>query len=429
MRGKNPRPEAGRAAVPELERNALGAPGLPAVTGQGGYRLLARAGTMGKFLLLAFPLVNAEIGKWRALAQNCPDPYLREMALASIATKKFHCQGGSVYSTGAGLRYRRLLVRAIVALQTISDYLDNLCDRMGVEDGAAFARLHQAFLDALRPPSSEAALPRPVPQMASTARATGLPTGTGSFPGGNRRQPPEQADRPGYYSLYPYQDDGGYLPALVRTCQEALIRLPAYPVVQDQALSLARMYCRLQASKHLSPAVREGTLLDWLTPEANRYDSPVFWWEVAAATGSTLGIFALFTLASYPETTRSEAEAVTRAYFPWIGGLHILLDYFIDQAEDVSGGDLNFASYYRNLEETSQRLTLLLEQSLTRARQLPHPFFHELVVQGLLAMYLSDPKVKEQGFQPLAAELILRAGPGCRRLYRTCLALRRARVI
>ena len=43
-----------------------------------------------------------------------------------------------------------------------------------------------------------------------------------------------------------------------------------------------------------------------------------------------------------------DAERIRKGYFPYIQGLHILLDYFIDQEEDKVVGDLNFCSYYEN---------------------------------------------------------------------------------
>ncbi len=74
------------------------------------------------------PLAKAELSRWEQRARQIPNPELRRQAVASICKKSFHSVGGSVF----GLMNRQLtkpLVRAIVAIQTISDYLDNLCDR------------------------------------------------------------------------------------------------------------------------------------------------------------------------------------------------------------------------------------------------------------------------------------------------------------
>jgi tetraprenyl-beta-curcumene synthase len=74
------------------------------------------------------PRVHAELRAWTDRARKIPSPGLREQALSSIAAKAFHCEGGGVYSLLAG-DHSREAVRFIVAYQTMSDYLDNLCDR------------------------------------------------------------------------------------------------------------------------------------------------------------------------------------------------------------------------------------------------------------------------------------------------------------
>ncbi|NHM28594.1 tetraprenyl-beta-curcumene synthase family protein [Desulfofundulus sp. TPOSR] len=354
----------------------------------GRWEVSARLGLMGRFLFLAFPGVARELKNWRLMASRCPEPHLRRMALASIGAKAFHCQGGSVFSAWTG-SHRRELIRAIVALQTISDYLDNLCDRAGVQDGEAFHRLHRAFVDALCPGASGC----------------------------------------DYYALYPYREDGGYLQELVRSCQQALARLPAYGPLRERACRLAELYCQLQVYKHIQWPLRVKSLTTWLEPLLESLPEKLYWWELAAATGSTIGIFALFALAARGNYTADEVERVTAAYFPWICGLHILLDYLIDQQEDVEGGDLNFVSYYQDGQQAAGRLKYFVDRSLALAAQLPDPFFHMTVVQGLLAMYLSDEKVDEQGLQATRRLLLDSGGPAARRLYRLCAFFRKVGIV
>ena len=86
---------------------------------------------LGKFIA-AFPAVKRELSRWKSLAQTIPEP-LRTQALLSIEHKAFHCLGGSVYAQYPGVHGQTML-SFVVALQTISDYLDNLCDRLGVCD-------------------------------------------------------------------------------------------------------------------------------------------------------------------------------------------------------------------------------------------------------------------------------------------------------
>lgn len=362
--------------------------------------------TVGRLLFVVNPQVRRELEGWRLKAQAMPSLELSAQALASIAGKRFHCQGGSVYATVSS-RYRPALVKAIVSLQTISDYLDNLCDRAGVLDEQAFRQLHLAMIDALR-----------------------LDT-----PGGvteNYANGWLASERPSYYSLYPWQADGGYLGVLVSTCRQALATLPSYSMIQDQALGLARLYSELQSLKHLDPNLRAQRLRAWAEARANRYpDLP--WWEWAAATGSTLGLFALMAASSRPSLDRQRVNALLDAYFPWICGLHILLDYLIDLEEDREGGDFNFVACYPGDQVREARLKALIRIAMEKARGLSQagedPEFHLMVAQGLLALYLSDPKVRKQGLEPLAKALLDTAGPRTKRLWHLCLALRRMGVL
>lgn len=296
--------------------------------------LMEKASSLGlitRFVRQVFPLVDSELARWQQHAVRYCPPDLAAQALASIRDKKFHCQGGSIYCLYPGVD-TQTFVRLVVALQTISDYLDNLCDRAGVADEEAFRQLHLAMTDALDP-------------------AVG----------------PHD-----YYRYFPSRSDGGYLAALVSACRDEVSRLPAYPVVKPLVLDLARLYSDLQTYKHLDPKVREQKMHTWASQRSAAYPQ-LSHWEFAAATGSTLGMFMLCAAAANPDLSAASAEKTFSAYFPWICGLHILLDYFIDMAEDRSHGDLNFVAYYSDQSETLSRLTHFWQQALFSARELPFP--------------------------------------------------------
>lgn len=333
------------------------------------------------------PEVERQLDRWRGLAKRCGDAELAAQARASIRLKRFHAQGGSVFAVVRN-SVRRDLVALIVALQTISDYLDNLCDRAGMTDELAFRQLHGAMVCAVDPCAPE----------------------------------------DDYYRLYPYRDDGGYLAALVAECRRLSAALPAYPLVRRAAARFASLYSDLQVYKHVERDRREALLEKWFGSHRHRFPD-LAWWEFAAATGSTLGIFALYNLAVNPGTTQADVLAVIRAYFPWVCGLHILLDYLIDQAEDRAGGDLNFVSCYPDGDTCHRRLLFFLERALAAVSTLPRAFFHRTVVKGLLALYLSDPKVKDLGLRGLARELLAAGGVDARLMYHTCRALRAARLV
>ncbi|MGI6093262.1 MAG: tetraprenyl-beta-curcumene synthase family protein [Negativicutes bacterium] len=340
-----------------------------------------------KFVRQVFPLVNAELAHWRHYAEQNGCHELREQALASIRDKKFHCQGGSVYSLYRGVSTPDF-VRLVVALQTISDYLDNLCDRAGVADELAFRQLHLAMTDALDPGSRDN----------------------------------------DYYRFYPFKDDGGYLKELIKTCRQEVAKLPSYHLVKADALKFASLYSELQTYKHLDLAIREDKMKTWIDPYLRNYPE-ISNWEFAAATGSTLGMFMLCAAASDPNLKPSDAAKFASAYFPWINGLHILLDYFIDAAEDLANGDLNFVAYYKDHQETLTRLELFTKQALAQAEYIPEPIFTTTIIHGLLAMYLSDPKTERPAEQAIRAALLETGGIYTGLVYQLCRLLRKKSIL
>lgn len=297
------------------------------------------------------PVLEREFAAWRERAQTIPNPELRKQALDSMNTKKFHCQGGSVYAAQV-IPYVETIVPLIVAYQTISDYLDNLCDRSTSLDPQDFRQLHVSMQDALTP---------------------GAPLRD-------------------YYLYREDKDDGGYLASLVQTCQRYAAQLPAYSRIQHQVVEFSTLYSDLQVYKHIAPHLREGELLKWWGKYEEKYGE-LYWQEFAAVTGSTIGIFALFCLATQEDVPDVQIRAVSEAYFPWLCGLHILLDYLIDLEEDRLGGDLNFVSYYDSERDATDRLQYFIKQAKASVRRLPNPSFHRMIVDGLIAFYLADRKV------------------------------------
>ena len=300
------------------------------------------------------PEVKAQLTIWRNKAEQIPDHELRKQAIASINTKQFHCQGGAVYAVG-NLPMRHVLIPLIVAFQTISDYLDNLCDRSTSLDPNDFRKLHQSMLDAVNPE-------KPIHD---------------------------------YYAYRIENNDGEYLQSLVRTCQSCIELLPAYGAVYEDVRKLVTLYADLQVYKHIHPELREQELFNWWKKyEFQHLD--LRWNEFAAATGSTLAVFMFFLAAANKQLDDRQVGIIREAYFPYICGLHILLDYLIDQEEDSEGGDLNFCSYYDNMDFAVHRIARIVELAREKAALLNAAKFHRMVIEGLLAVYLSDPKVSKQ---------------------------------
>ena len=60
--------------------------------------------------------------------------------------------------------------------------------------------------------------------------------------------------------------------------------------------------------------------------------------RICCGGGLYAGVFALLASASRKNISLEMSERIFHCYFPWICGLHILLDYFIDQEEDKKEG-------------------------------------------------------------------------------------------
>jgi tetraprenyl-beta-curcumene synthase len=312
-----------------------------------------------------FPIVHRELAYWKQKAEGIPNAELRKQALASIQSKAFHCEGGAILSLLAEAEMEAC-IRFIVAYQTISDYLDNLCDRSTSLDPLDFQALHESMPDALSVDANVA----------------------------------------NYYRHRDEQDDGGYLHELVRTCQDVLKQVKHYEKIVPFLQELAGYYCDLQVHKHVRVDERVPRLEQWFKQYKDHLP-PMEWYEFSACSGSTLGIFCLVAYAFTESFNEEMALKVRNGYFPYIQGLHILLDYFIDQEEDRLGGDLNFCFYYPHHSSFIERLRHFMEEADKHVVGLPNEQFHRLINRGLLGLYLSDDKVQQQkDIKKLAKHLI-----------------------
>lgn len=332
-------------------------------------------------MLWGFPAVKARLREYQQFLLANPGP-LTQQGLDSIRDKAFHCLGGSVYALMAPGGQRQQALKFIIAFQTISDYLDNLCDRFGVHSEHSFRQLHLAMLDSLDPGAQ---------------------------------------DFRDYYALFPQREDGGYLCRLVFDCREALSGITAFARCRGRVEELTKLYIDLQSYKHMEREPGEGALSSLY--ERNRHRFPgLHWWEFAAACGSTLGIFTMV-------ASQQDPEELWSAYLPWVNGLHILLDYYIDQEEDVQHDDMNLVSYYDSQEEQIQRLHWFYCNSLRAVRALFNSRFHALIMDGLLALYLSDVKARSPQLAGTSLLLLRWAGLRARVLERLVRVLRSRGVI
>ncbi len=317
------------------------------------------------FLLRVVPAASEALRGLRRRAAAIPDDALRAQALASIDGKAYHVQGGSILATFLPRAAARRYIEIVAPLETIYDYLDNLCDRLPGVDETAFATLHEALRDAVDPE-------RPL------------------------------AD---YYRDGPRGDDGGYLRGLVADVRAGLQTLPHFPAVRARLAEAAHFYAELQTYKHLAPNRREAVCDAWYARHRERFPG-LYWWEFAAACGSSLPIFAMLFLASGKELAAADVDATFRAYFPNVSAVHILLDYFIDQAEDREHRELNFVACYASSGEAVERVARLIRSTAERLATLTDARWHEFLLNAMCTFYLTHPKVFEQNLDHESAAVL-----------------------
>jgi tetraprenyl-beta-curcumene synthase len=318
-----------------------------------------------RFVGGVIPRAGRELAAIRARAERIPDTALREQALASIDQKAYHVQGGCILATFMPRAAARRYVAIVASVETIYDYLDNLCDRLPGVSQQAYATLHASLIDALD----------------------------------DRREPQD------YYRDGPPGDDGGYLRSLVDAARAGLRALPNYAAVRDDLVEIARFYADLQVLKHGPPGARERACDAWYARNRERFPG-LAWWEFAAACGSSLPVFALIALAGRERLDPREIDATVKAYFPGVSAIHILLDYFIDQAEDREHGELNFVACYASSADAVVHLRRLVTATLERVRTLAGAAQHRFLVEAMCVFYLTHPKVFEQRLDAESAALL-----------------------
>jgi tetraprenyl-beta-curcumene synthase len=347
------------------------------------------AGAARRYWLGVFPRVCSERRRRRARALEIPDPLLRRTALESQC-KWGNVEGAAAFAVFVPRRQRGAAARAMMCLQAAYNYLDMLGEQPSAEPAANGRRLHQALLVALDPSAT--------------------------------------ASHVDYYAHGPQREDGGYLREIVDSCRAALAELPSYAAVAPAALRAAERIVEFQSC---NTGERQGDLqaLERWARTATPPGSDLRWWEVAAAGGSSLCVYALIALAADPELDPRTVSAVADAYFPWIGALHSLLDNLVDATEDRATGQHSLIGAYASPEEAAARMRRLAERSLRAAAALPGGRGHTLLLAAMASFYLCTPEASMSEALPVTravldtldgpaamAMLVFRARLGVRRL-------------
>jgi tetraprenyl-beta-curcumene synthase len=330
---------------------------------------LAFAWAIPLYWVAIFPLARQELRRWERRAEEIPDPTLRSHALHKLRTEHFTAEGAAAFAILATACSIRHVVRLCVAFEVIYDYLDALAEQPVADVLANNRALYAALSAAVSP----------------------------------------DAPFQDHYANQSHHDDGGYLQALIRTCRASLVRLPAHTRVLPTLERLTDRAATAQSLHHASALSGCAPLAEWASGQS-RNGSALRWWELAAAAGSPLGVFAVIAAAGHPQTDERDAIRVEEAYFPWIAALSWLLEGLVDHATDVAAGAQGFVAHYASSQETAERLETIARRAAHDARRLPGAGRHTLLLAGMASMYLSHEGASASGARPAAAAVSIAIG-------------------
>lgn len=309
---------------------------------------------------------------------------MRNIALSALKTKRGNTHGAALFSVLPGRRSRPL-IRLLTTYQVLWDFLDSLTESdLGIS-GADVLHLHGALVDAIDP----------------------------------------FAPLDDYYAPLGLPSDAGYLEALVSSCRVSFTALPSFgmvfPLLRREATRIG-----VQAiNHHPDPVCREEELRAWVAREYPG-DHEVRWFEIAAAAGANLAIYALFALAAEPHCCQAEITATYRAYFPWTGALATMLDGFVDQLDDARNSEQCYISYYGSLSHAIRQISRLTRRCLLETHALENGERHALVATAMVAMYLSRDSARSLPLRSGARQIVGAGGSLTRvllpalRLWRVC---------
>lgn len=304
--------------------------------------------TAALYWLGVFPRVLAERRRWATRARRIPDRQLRELALATIAEEQRNVEGAAAFAVLAPKAHRPEVACALSAFQIIYDYVDTLVEQDASNAMRNGLMLHQALRVALAPTTIHG----------------------------------------DYYQHHPCNLDGGYLRGLVERCASCLAALPSSTATRAPAALAARRMQIFQALNH-SPDPRSRIALARWALAQTQGRSGLRWWESAAASASSLPVFALIAAGSHAGLRADVAWQIHCAYQPWIGALHVLLDSMLDLEQDLATGRHSLIGHYRTPEQAAARLGAIARTAARRARALPDGRRHHMILAAMASFYLS----------------------------------------
>ncbi len=211
-----------------------------------------------------------------------------------------------------------------------------------------------------------------------------------------------------YYRFHPWDNDGGYLRALVERCREQCAFLPSYPQVRVLAIREATRAQVLAINHDPRPHCRDVALRKWATQEFPDSDE-ANWFELSGAATASLTVHLLLALAAEPAFDERDVHSACAVYFPWLSLATTMLDSYVDQFDDAASGDHSYIAHYASREIAVRRLGEIVDRAAREARALRNGHHHAVIVACMVAMYLSNDSANKVDLRATTRTLV-RAG-------------------
>ena len=308
------------------------------------------------------PDTRRELARWSAPAQAIEDPALQALAVEKLTEEHFNAEVATTVATLSPRGSRAAVVRAIVALELLFDYLDGRTELPAGDPLAESRRLFAPFVGTLAPRAAQTVAP-------------GAAGGEGP--------------------------DGPYVRGLARRTREQVLVLPGADSVLEVAHASLSRCAEAQGRLHAAAWVGERQLQDWAVEHAA--GTGLGWREYAAGgASSVLAAHALIAAAADPVTTPADARRIDSAYLA-ICAVITILDSVVDQRADLARGESGFTRLFATSEELQASLRSLIREALVRCRAAPHGEHHAMTLSGVAAYYLSHPGAGDRDARPVAA--------------------------
>lgn len=213
-----------------------------------------------------------------------------------------------------------------------------------------------------------------------------------------------------HYCHHPWQDDGGYLRALVEAGRGACAALPSYADIRAPLIRAATL-AQVQGLRHeLDLPRRDAALKEW-AERLPAHEQELDWFELAGAASAWLAVLALLALAAQSACPSRHGTDAYSVYFPWIALTATTLDSYADKLEDATTGSSSYIAHYPTCETAIRRICEVARRSTRETQALPHGHRHAVILASMIAMYLSRDSARVPELRASTRSIARAGGP------------------